>query len=400
MLLQTYRLGDDESGTAKCRITTGDWSRNHTQQSQDTTGYAQPAGAYYLHHSRRIKVLNQRLTTIKLSNKLLRHLRAYALTPSAIVEEIHRHRSPDQGNDTLGNHRTIEDGTPHLLVLHTSSHQRTLGSMKTTDSATGNGNKETWEERTLLHERLRAQPRRVLVEIGRSQITPQLRQGRPLHEQSYHQRSRHEKQREGKERIYLANNLIDRQQRGNDVVDEDDDNPEHLSTQERARVTNAIENDGRTIHKHCTHHHQQQHGEHQHHFLGSSTQILAHQFRQTSSIVADTEHTTHIIVHGSCKDTSEDNPQISHRTIPRTHDGSKNWSSTRNIEKLNHKDFPTRQHHEVDTVGFGHCRRRAVVRTEHMRHKLSIKKIAQNKGHQTDDETDHFLLLLIKLLSF
>ena len=345
-------------------------------------------------------MLNQRLAAVKLGDELLSRLCTHALSPAAVVEEIHRHRGPYQGNDALGNHRTIEDRTAHLLVLHASSHQRTLGGMETTDCTAGDGDEEAWEERTLLHERLRTQPSRVLVEIGRSQIAPQLRQLRPLHEQSYHQRSRHEEQREGEERIYLADNLVDRQQRGDDVVDEDDDNPEHLAAQERTRMADAIENDGRTIHEYRTHHHQQQHGEHQHHLLGSAAQILAHQLRQARTLVADAQHAAHIIVHGTRKDASEDDPEIGHGAIPRTHDGTKDWSSARYVEELNHKDLPTWQHHEVDSVGFGHCRRRAVVRTEHMRHKLSIKKVAQNKGHQTDDETDHFSFIVLKFTLF
>ena len=271
--------------------------------------------------------------------------------------------------------------------------------MEATDGSTGDGDEEAWEDRTLLDERFRTQPRRILVEIAGSQIAPQLRQGWPLDEQSDHQRTCHEKQREGKERIYLSDNLVDRQKRSDDVVDEDEDNPEHLTSHKRARIADAIQNNGRTIYKHGTHHHQQQYREHEHHLLGVAAQILAHQLRQSGTIMADTEHTTHIIVHGTGKDAAKHNPKISHRSIPGTHDGSKYRSSTGNIQELDHKDFPTRQHHKVNSVGFCHCWRRTVVRTENMRHKFSIKEVAQYQGCQTNDETDHFLLLFFRILS-
>ena len=95
-------------------------------------------------------------------------------------------------------------------------------------------------------------------------------------------------------------------------------------------------------------------------------------------------------MHGSCEDTPEDNPQISHRSVPGTHNSTEDRTRSCNVEELNHEDFPTRQYHKVDPIGFGHCRRRAVIRTEHMRHKLSIKKVTQYKGDQTNNETDHF----------
>ena len=247
--------------------------------------------------------------------------------------------------------------------------------METTDGTACNGNEEAREQRIDSHISLGTQPCRILVQIGITQIAPKFWQCRPFQEQTDHQRSCHKQKRKSEERIYLTDNLINRQQCCYDIIKEDNQYPHHLT------APYIFQYHSRAVHKYSTHHHQKQYREYQHHFFCCSAEILAHQLRQSSTAITDTEHTTHIIVHSSCKDTAEDDPQIRHRSVPGTHDSSKNWSRSRNIEELNHKDFPTWQYHEVDTIGFGHCWRRTVVRTEHFRHKFSIKHVAQNKSH-------------------
>ena len=76
------------------------------------------------------------------------------------------------------------------------------------------------------------------------------------------------------------------------------------------------------------------------------------------------------------KDTSENNPEISHRTIPSAHDSTENRTRTSDIEELNHKDLPTRKHHEIYAVRLGDGRRRTVVRTECACYKLSVNHVA------------------------
>ena len=113
-----------------------------------------------------------------------------------------------------------------------------------------------------------------------------------------------------------------------------------------------MENDCRTVHKDHAHHHEQQHGEHKVYLLCAIAKILAHKLGQTNAAVAKGEHAAHIVVHSSCKDAAEHNPQISHRTIPCTHDGAEDGACASDVKKLDHKYFPAWQHHIVDAVGF------------------------------------------------
>ena len=54
-----------------------------------------------------------------------------------------------------------------------------------------------------------------------------------MDEKPYHQGASHEEQREGKERIDLADNLVDRQHRGDDVIDKDNSHPHHRTASHR-----------------------------------------------------------------------------------------------------------------------------------------------------------------------
>ena len=103
--------------------------------------------------------------------------------------------------------------------------------------------------------------------------------GRPLHKGTIINALAIKMKREGKERINPSDNLIDRQQCGDDVINENDHNPKHLAAPECIRITNATHNDSRTVYKHQLPPSSAKYRKHQHHFLGASTQILTYQFR-------------------------------------------------------------------------------------------------------------------------
>ena len=129
---------------------------------------------------------------------------------------------------------------------------------------------------------------------------------------------------------------------------------------------------GRRIHEHRSHQDQQQHREHEHHALGGVAKIIANQIRQTGAVVTHGEHTRQIVVHRTSEDAAEDNPQIGHRTELRTHDGTKDRTSSRNVQKLDHEDLPVWKHNVVQAVGLSHSRRHTVIWPKHLLHKASV----------------------------
>ena len=84
--------------------------------------------------------------------------------------------------------------------------------MEAADSATGDGNEQSGEDR-----RSESFATNTFIQFG---------QLRPLDEEHSHQRHSHKQHGDGKQRIDFTDNLVDRQHRGNDVVDEDDAAPD------------------------------------------------------------------------------------------------------------------------------------------------------------------------------
>lgn len=95
--------------------------------------------------------------------------------------------------------------------------------------------------------------------------------------------------------------------------------------------------------------------------------------RHVGSVVAHAEHTAEVIVHRTGKDATEHYPQISRRTIPCSHDGTKDGARTCNIEKLNHVYLPVRHPHVVNAIGMSGRRRGIVSWAKYMFHKSAVE---------------------------
>ena len=251
--------------------------------------------------------------------------------------------------------------------------------METADSTTGNGDEQSGEDG------------------GREPFTVnavvQFGQRGPLDEQHRHQRYCHEEHRDGKEWIDLADDLVDGQHRGNDIINEDDAAPDINPREPLA--TQFAEDECRTVHKHRTHHHQQEHGEHQHHLLCGLSQVVANQLGLTGTTVTNGEHAAKIIVNSTGKDTSKDNPQIGRRTELGSHDSTEDGARSCDVQELNHENLPGRQHDVINTIGLSYGRRRSVVGAKHLLYETTIEKVAQNKSQKTQNKRYHIVFLNI-----
>ena len=97
--------------------------------------------------------------------------------------------------------------------------------MKSTDGSTGYRQEQTGEQRILSHVARITQPSRVGIAVAVIEIAPELGQLRHLRKQTDHQRYGHEQQGKGKDRIKLADDLVDRQHSGQNIVGKDHDHP-------------------------------------------------------------------------------------------------------------------------------------------------------------------------------
>ena len=374
-LTQTEGLGDDQAGRPKGRVSRRDRSCHHTKHGKDASHDAKPVATDEVHHhgGRGMEAAGRGIANLLIA-RLWR-----------IVEEPHRHRGPDQRHEALGDHRTIEDGAALALGGEAAGHQRALRGMESADRATGDGDKHTGED--IVGKGLRIG---LLGHIAES--VPHLREHGPLDEQHGHQRHRHEEQREGEERIDLADNLVDRQHRGDDVIDEDQDDPHQFAAPDIDQYL------CRTIDEDRADHDEQEHDEDEEYLGSEASQKLLHECGQVTSAMAHGEHAREVVVGGSGKDAAEDDPQIGRWTKLRAHDGTKDGARAGNVEKLDHEHLPIGHGNIVQPVGLRHGRSHPVVGDKDALHETSINNVAQDKGHQTDQKSYHPLFVFRFLL--
>ena len=186
---------------------------------------------------------------------------------------------------------------------------------------------------------------------------------------------RHKQQRAAHKRIHLADNLVDGQQRGKNIVCEDNPQPQrHVPAREPRQQFR------RTVDKRHPDSQQQKCGKHNQHTAHSPAEICANNLGQILAIIAQRKHTREKVVRGAHKNAAHYNPQIGHRSVGGPHNGAEYRTQSGNIEKLNHVHAPRLQLLIVDTVGKTLNRRVALGRhTEIALHKAPIGKIARHK---------------------
>ena len=200
----------------------------------------------------------------------------------------------------------------------------------------------------------------------------------------------HKQQGYGKQRIYLADNLIYRQQGSQNIISKYYNNPESGIQTVGGQLGKQS---GRACHKDSSHQYHQDNGKAAHHLLGGQPQIASDDFRQAFPVMPQGEHTGKIVVHCTGKDTAKYNPQIGCRTELSSHDGTEDRSQPGNIEKLYHKDFPSRQWNVIHTIGFGKGGCFAVIGTKDAFYEASVDKIAGYQRQQAKRKCNHGVLI-------
>jgi hypothetical protein len=106
------------------------------------------------------------------------------------------------------------------------------------------------------------------------------------------------------------------------------------------------------------------------------------------------EHTTHIVVSSSCKNASEDYPQIGYRSEFGSHDGTEDGTRTCDVQELNHENLPRGKYYKVNAVGLGHGRRNTIVGTKNSLHESTVEQVTTYKSHKTQYKRNHLSLAI------
>ena len=177
--------------------------------------------------------------------------------------EISSGSRPDQCNDTFRNHGTKEYRTSVLLILDATGHQRTLCRMETGNSTAGNADEHDREDRQMTGISVRHPIR-------------DLRQRRMIDKQHHQDTNRHKQQSSSKQRIDFPDNLIDRQQGRQDIIEEHDNDPESGIQMFRCQLSQQT---GRSGHKHGADQHHQDHRKPAHKLFEVHPQVAADNLR-------------------------------------------------------------------------------------------------------------------------
>ena len=190
--------------------------------------------------------------------------------------------------------------------------------------------------------------------------------------------NRHEDQTEGKDGVDIADDLVNRTEGSNDVIEEYDHNPP-VGIESPLRGHSA-QQFGRTAHEGSSQQNQQDADEDAHHLAGEIAEIGTDDFRKGGTVHADAHHRGQIVMHSAGEDAAKDDPQIGSGSELGTHDGTEDGSKAGDVEELHHIDLPRRHRNIIHTIllGIGRCFA-VLFRMEHAADKAAVGEIANNQ---------------------
>ena len=249
--------------------------------------------------------------------------------------------------------------------------------METADRPAGNGDEHVGPDRLSL-----AAPGLAAV----LQAVPEFGDLRMLHDQADHQGHGHEYQCYRKERVDFADDLVDGEHRGDNVIDEDYPRPDHEGGVGSV-AGQVFQDDGRAVNEHGSHQHQQQDAEAEHHGPGAPAEVFPDQLRQARAAIAQRQHPAEIVMHGSAEDAAQHDPEVGRRAELRAHDGPEDGPRTGDVQELDHEDLPRGHGDEIDAVRLGDGGRGTRrVRTEHPLYELAVEQVSQDQCDDADEE--------------
>ena len=189
----------------------------------------------------------------------------------------------------------------------------------------------------------------------------------------HHNRHGHAQQQETEHRIDTSDQLVDRQQCGNEIIGQNNHHPNiDIPVLRKMRIQQS----SRRVDEHHAHQNHQQHHETAHELLDAITQIVSMNFRKAAALFTKGNHARHVIVHRTGKNAAEHDPQEGCGAELGTHDGTADGSHARDVQELDKENAP-RLHRDI-VHAIGHILRRGLafrVRTENSLGKLAVYQV-------------------------
>ena len=301
--------------------------------------------------------------------------------PKGFVQKLGRsvegdaRRGPDQGDDRLGNHGAVEDRPALLFAGDAFGDHRRLGRVEAGDGAAGHGDEHEGPDRGGI---------RLRMQVGQADFgnheAPAGEDNSPDHGH------RHQDQQHAENGIQLTDQLIDRQQRRQQVIDQDDHAPDGAVDRSRRKPRQEPRRAGD---EHRSAQHQQHDGKHAHDPPGGVSQIIAGQLRDGSALMAGGDHAGHIVVNGAAENRAEHDPQEDHRAEAGAHQRAEDRPCSGDIQQLDQKGLPGLHRHAVHAVIDRDRRRLAPVRGKNLFRQPAPDQEADKEHNQGKQQGNH-----------
>ena len=277
---------------------------------------------------------------------------------------------PDQGDDALADHCAVEDEVALLLTLHAASHQRRLSGVETGDSAAGDGDE---------HEA----PDRSSGGMHAAEVLPDLGDGvGGVGEDAKDNADGHDDQADAEDGVDLTDDGVDGDEGRDEVVDQDDDQPEQGSGQNTGHTAVLAQGDdqaGRADCEHSTDHDQQHDGEHTHDVLHHRAEVFAGDLCDRAAVITLAHHAGEVVVDATCKDGAEGDPQEYHRAPQSTLQCAEDGAEARDVQQLDQKQLPLGHHDIVNTVVDADSGSFTVIGSERVVNDLAIDEVTADQ---------------------
>ena len=165
------------------------------------------------HREHRADRAEQRVADVVDERRLPGEARRRLPQPARAVVDRHARRGPDERDNALRDHRAVKDLAPLVLVTNTARHHRRLRRVEARDGSAGDRDE---------HQRPDRQPLRMQI----PEAVPHLRHLVALRHHTAADAKAHDNQRRAEKRIEPPDDFIDRQKRREEIVDENDREPE------------------------------------------------------------------------------------------------------------------------------------------------------------------------------
>ena len=200
----------------------------------------------------------------------------------------------------------------------------------------------------------------------------------------------HNDQADAEHGVDLADDLVHRDEGGDEVVDQDENEPEHLVGQDAAGVlAQQLEQAGGAHGKDGAHHDEQHHAEHPHDVLHAAAQVDTGDLRDGRTLVTLREHPGEVVVDAAGEDGAEGDPQEDAGAPQGAGQCAEDGAQAGDIQQLDQEQLPLGHDHVVHPVVDADGGGLPVIRAEGAVNHFAVDKVAGNQQGQTHKKTYH-----------